>query len=44
MDVIVRWMLQANTYSCVSGCMVDRRMLLLGGCCRQVITVLSLVV
>ena len=36
MDVIVRWLLKAGKYSCVSGSMVDRWMLLKGGCCRQI--------
>ena len=31
-------------YSCVSGSIVDRWMLLLSGCCRQVSIVVSLVV
>ena len=44
MDVIVRWLLKAGKYSCVSGSMVDRWMLLEGGCCRQKSTVISLVV
>ena len=35
MDVIVRWLLKAGKYSCVSGSMVDRWMLLKGGCCSQ---------
>ena len=43
-DVFVRWLLQAGKYSHVSGSMVDRWMLLQGGCCRQVSTVVSLVV
>ena len=44
MDVIVRWLLKAGKYSCVSCSMVDRWMLLKGGCCRQKSTVMSLVV
>ena len=31
-------------YSCVPGSMVDMWLLLYGGCCRQVSTVVSLVV
>ena len=44
MDVIVRWLLKAGKYSCVSDSMVDRWISLLGGCCRQVSIVVSLVV
>ena len=44
MDVTVSWLLYAGRYSCVSGTIVDRWMLLLSGCCRQVRIVLSLVV
>ena len=44
MVVIVRWLLYAGEYSCVSGSMVDRWLLLYGGCYRQVSTVMSLVV
>ena len=43
MDVIVRWLLKAGKYSCVSGSMVDRWMSLKGGCCKQKSTVMSLV-
>ena len=35
MDVIVRWLLKAGKYSFVSSSMVDRCLLLKGGCCRQ---------
>ena len=38
------WLLWADKYSCVSGSMVDKLMLLLGGCCRQVSKVVSLIV
>ena len=41
--VIVRWLLYAGKYRSISGSMVDRWMLLEGGCCRQVSTVVSLV-
>ena len=34
MDVIVRWLLKAGKYSYVSGSIVDRWMLLKGGCCK----------
>ena len=44
MDIIQRCLLKAGKYSCVSGSMVDRWMLLKGGCCRQQSTVMSLVV
>ena len=44
MVVIVRWLLYAGKYSCVSGSMVDRWLLLKGGCYRQVSIVVSLVV
>ena len=44
MDVIVRWLLKAGKYSCVFGSMLDRWVLLKGGCCRQKSTVMSLVV
>ena len=44
MDVIVRWLLKAGKYSCVSDSMVDRWISLLGGCCRQVSIVVSLIV
>ena len=44
MDVIVRWLLKAGKYSCVSGSMVDRWLLFQGGCCRQVSIVVSLAV
>ena len=42
MDVIVRWLLKAGKYSCVSVSMVDRWMLLIGVYCRQVSMVVSL--
>ena len=41
---IVRWLLKAGKYSCVSGSMVDRWMSLKGGCCRQINIFVSLVV
>ena len=44
MVVIVKWLLKAGRYSCVSGSMVDIWLLLLSGCCRQVSIVVSLVV
>ena len=44
MDVIVRWLLKAGKYSCVSSSMVDRCLLLKGGCCRQISKVVFLVV
>ena len=44
MNVIVGWLLKAGKYSCVSGSMVDRRMLLLGGCCKQISIIVFLVV
>ena len=44
MDVIVRWLLKAGKHRCVSDSMVDRWMLLKGGCCRQKSTFMSLVV
>ena len=44
MVVIVRWLLKAGKYSCVSGSMVDRWLLLSGGCYRQVSIIVSLVV
>ena len=44
MVVIVKWLLKAGKYSCVSGTIVDRWMLLLSGCYRQVSIVVSLVV
>ena len=44
MDVIVRWLLKAGKYSCVSGNRVDRWMLLKGGGCRQESKNVSLVV
>ena len=44
MDDIVRWLLKAGKYICVSGNMVDRWMLLKSGCCRQKSTVTSMVV
>ena len=36
-----RLLLKAGKFSCISGCMVDSRLLLLGDCCRQVRTVVS---
>ena len=36
--------MQAGKYSCVSGSIIDKWLLLLTGCCRQVSTVVSLVV
>ena len=42
MDDIVRWLLYASKYNCVSGSMVDRWLLLYGGCYRQVSLVVSL--
>ena len=44
MAVIVRQLLLAVKYSCISVSIVDRWLLLLGGCCRQVRTILSLLV
>ena len=44
MGVLVKWLLYACKYSCVSGSMVDMWLLLLGGCCRPVSIVVSLVV
>ena len=44
MDVIVRWLLKAGKYSCVSSSMVDRWMLLKGGCCRRISIIVFLVV
>ena len=44
MDVIVNWLLYGTKYSCVSGSIVNRWMLLIGGCYRQVIIVVSLIV
>ena len=44
MVVIVRWLLQAGKYICVSGSMADMRLLWYGGCCRQISTVVSRVV
>ena len=38
------WLLLTGKYSCASGSIVDRWVLLSGGCCRQVSTVVSLVV
>ena len=43
MDIIVRWLLKAGKYSRVPDSMLDRWMLLKGGCCRQVSIVMSLV-
>ena len=42
MDVIVKWLLYAVKYSCISVSIVDRWLLLKGGCCRQVSTIVSL--
>ena len=44
MVVIVRWLIQAGKFSCVSGSILDRWMLLKGGCYRQVIIDVSLIV
>ena len=44
MNVIVRGLLLAGKYSCVSGSMIEWWLLLIGDCCRQVSTVVSLVV
>ena len=34
-DANVRWLLKAGKYSCVSSSMVDRCLLLKGGCCKK---------
>ena len=44
MDVIEMWLLLTGKYSCVSGSIVDRWVLLKGGCCRRISIVVSLVV
>ena len=44
MGVIVRWLLKAGKYSCVSGSMIDSRMSLKCGCCRQISIIVFLVV
>ena len=36
------WLLLTGKYSCVSGSIVDRWMLLQGGCCRRISIVVSL--
>ena len=41
---IERWLLLVDKYDCVSCSMIDRWLLLYGGCCTQVSTVVSLVV
>ena len=38
------WLLLTGKYSCVSGSIVDRWVLLLGGCRRRISIVVSLVV
>ena len=43
-DVIEMWLLLTGKHSCVSGSIVDRWVLLLGGCCRRISIVVSLVV
>ena len=44
MGVIVRWLMKAGKYSCVSGSMIDRWMLLKGGRCKQISIIVFLVV
>ena len=44
MLLLLLWLLKAGKYSCVSSSMVDRCLLLKGGCCRQESTAVSLVV
>ena len=38
------WLLLTGKYSCVSGSIVDRWLLLKGGCCRRISIVVSLAV
>ena len=44
MDVIVRWLMKAGKYGCVSGSMVDGWMLMKGGRCKQISIIVFLVV
>ena len=44
MVVIVRRLLKAVKYSCISVSIVDRWLLFKGDCCRQVSTIMSLLV